>query len=48
MSVKTHFENIQEEIEIELLKAEKQIFVAMAWLTGQSFFAKFCDNHRIL
>lgn len=42
MSVKTHFENIQEEIVIELLKAEKQILVAVAWLTNQRLFDILC------
>lgn len=42
MSVKTHFENIQEEIESELFKAEKQILVAVAWLTNQRLFDILC------
>jgi len=42
MSVKTYFENIQEEIESELLKAEKQILVAVAWLTNQRLYDILC------
>lgn len=42
MSVKTHFENIQEEIIIELLKAKKQILVAVPWLTNQRLFDILC------
>lgn len=38
MSVETHFENIHEEIVSELLKAEKQILVAVVWLTNQGLF----------
>jgi phosphatidylserine/phosphatidylglycerophosphate/cardiolipin synthase-like enzyme len=48
MSVETHFENIQEEIVNKLQQAEKQILVAVAWLTNQRLFDILCiqaDNY---
>jgi hypothetical protein len=42
MATVTHFRNIRESIEVELLKAVFDIYVAVAWLTDKSLFDILC------
>lgn len=44
MSIETHFNNIQLNILIELNKANRQILLAVAWLTDETLFNKLCQK----
>lgn len=48
MSIDTHFEDIQDKIATKLKAAEKQIIVAVAWLTDQRLFNILCDQSEKL
>jgi len=48
MSIVTHFEDIQDKIATKLKAAEKQIIVAVAWLTDQRLFNILCDQSEKL
>lgn len=44
MSIETHFNDIQTNIILELNKANRQILLAVAWLTDETLFNKLCQK----
>lgn len=44
MSIETHFNDIQTNILLELNKANRQILLAVAWLTDETLFNKLCQK----
>jgi Leucine-rich repeat (LRR) protein len=44
MSIETHFNDIQKNILLELNKANRQILLAVAWLTDETLFNKLCQK----
>jgi hypothetical protein len=46
MITQAYFENIQDEILKEIRKAQKNIYVAVAWLTDKVIFHELCDKAK--